>query len=67
MKELISYELSPSVYLYLFQCIMSESAKVGVSVGVVNNIPIQIEKIFLLTLAVAVRTSHYMLCHMTCS
>ena len=28
VKELISYELSPPVYPYLFQCMMSESSKV---------------------------------------
>ena len=28
VKELISYELSPAVYPYLFECMMTESGKV---------------------------------------
>ena len=35
VKELISYELSPAVYPYLFECMMTESGKVSTCIGTI--------------------------------
>ena len=34
VKEMVSYELSPPVYSYLFQCMTDETLKVGLRVGI---------------------------------